>query len=94
MSPTRGNMELSRCTSRNPPDSPGAAGNPHKRTMRKTASHLSPRKDQGEFLLLSMMVVVRLGLKPAQQEHLSKCGMNFVSTSRHVWGWRSCFTFG
>lgn len=77
MSPKRGNMELSRCTSRNPPDSPGAAGTPHKRTMRKTASHLSPRKDQGEFLLLSMMAMVRLGLKPAQQEHLSKCGMNF-----------------
>ncbi|KAL0023938.1 hypothetical protein WJX77_001873 [Trebouxia sp. C0004] len=46
MSPKRGNMELSRSTSRNPPDSPGAAGTPHKRTMQRTASHLSPRKDQ------------------------------------------------
>lgn len=46
MSPKRSNLELSRSTSRNPPDSPGAAGTPHKRTMRRTASHLSPRKDQ------------------------------------------------
>ena len=58
MSPKRGNMELSRSTSRNPPGSPGAAGTPHKRTMRRTASHLSPRKDQGERLLLSMMAIV------------------------------------
>ncbi|KAL0038138.1 hypothetical protein WJX79_004465 [Trebouxia sp. C0005] len=46
MSPKRGNIELSRSTSRQPPDSPGAAGTPHKRTMQRTASHLSPRKDQ------------------------------------------------
>lgn len=58
MSPKRGNIELSRSTSRQPPDSPGAAGTPHKRTMQRTASHLSPRKDQGEHLLLSMMAMV------------------------------------
>lgn len=59
MSPKRGNLELSRSTSRNPPDSLGAAGTPHKRTMRRTASHLSPQKDQGErLLLLSMMAML------------------------------------
>ena len=58
ISPKKSNLELSRSTSRRPSDSPRAAGTPHKRTMRRTASHLSPRKDQGEFLLLTMMAIV------------------------------------
>ncbi len=41
--------------------------------MQRTASHLSPRKDQGEHLLLSMMDIMLNGLRRAQQEHLSEC---------------------
>jgi len=93
MSPKRGNTELSRSTSRNPSDSPGAAGTPHKRTMRRTASHLSPRKDQGELLLLS------IASRPTQQEQLSKrgticsllsCLIGWQLSGLHVRGPGSC----
>ena len=50
-SPKQSHGDVRRASSRCPPDSPSAAGTPQKRSLRKTASTLSPRREQGKGTL-------------------------------------------
>lgn len=68
------NVDLSRIPSRrHPVESPSAAGTPQKRLLRKTASAVSPRKNQGKSAVASALpLLVLLCKQYLHEDHISK----------------------